>query len=190
MKTSIGVGISVLSALAAQGKDFDRTELNAMLDRLAVLPEPKGELGVSAMCYIQRLPQPENYTNICSTCGAKTVYPQDLGTRRERMRKLRDGVVDLKARGLNISLDDSCLCPTCRGEKNATEGKPEWFNELKWTIAGRKIEVKPSDVEVLTAFVSGRRFFKGEDYEGPVKRYLPRLKELLAGCSDKKETGK
>ena len=112
MKTTLGVGISVLSALAAQGKDFDRTTLNAMLDRLAVLPEPKGELGVSAMCYIQRLPQPENYTNICSTCGAKTVYPQDFGTRRERMRKLRDGVVDLKAKGLNISLDDTCLCAT------------------------------------------------------------------------------
>ena len=28
MKTTLGVGISVLSALAAQGKDFDRTELN------------------------------------------------------------------------------------------------------------------------------------------------------------------
>ena len=35
MKTTLGVGISVLSALAAQGKDFDRTELNAMLDKLA-----------------------------------------------------------------------------------------------------------------------------------------------------------
>ena len=30
MKTTIGVGISALSALAAQGKDFDRAELNAM----------------------------------------------------------------------------------------------------------------------------------------------------------------
>ena len=34
MKAALGVGISVLSALAAQGKDFDRTELNAMLDRI------------------------------------------------------------------------------------------------------------------------------------------------------------
>ena len=32
MKTTLGVGISVLSALAAQGKDFDRTEPNAMLE--------------------------------------------------------------------------------------------------------------------------------------------------------------
>lgn len=35
MKTTLGVGISVLSALAAHGKDFDLATLNAMLDRLA-----------------------------------------------------------------------------------------------------------------------------------------------------------
>ena len=28
----IGVGVAMLSALAAEGKDFDRDELNAMLD--------------------------------------------------------------------------------------------------------------------------------------------------------------
>ena len=36
MKTQIGVGVAVLSALAAEGKNFDRNELNAMLDKLAV----------------------------------------------------------------------------------------------------------------------------------------------------------
>ena len=30
MKTTLGVGISVLSALAAQGKYFDRTELDKL----------------------------------------------------------------------------------------------------------------------------------------------------------------
>ena len=30
----IGVGLAALSALAAEGKDFDREELNAMLDKL------------------------------------------------------------------------------------------------------------------------------------------------------------
>ena len=189
MKVTLGVGISVLSALAAQGKDFDRAELNAMLDRLAVLPEPKGELGVSAMCYIVRIPEPESYTNICSRCGARTVYPKDYDRRRRWMQKLRDGVADLKAKGLDIGLDESCLCATCRGEKNATAGNPEWFNELKWTIAGRKIEVRPSDVEVLTAFISGRRFLEHDDYQEPVKRYLLRLKELLAGYSNKKGAG-
>ena len=41
MKTELGISVVVLSALAAQGKDFDRTELNAMLDKLAASPEPK-----------------------------------------------------------------------------------------------------------------------------------------------------
>ena len=40
MKTTLGVGISVLSALAAQGKDFDRATLDAMLDKRASSPEP------------------------------------------------------------------------------------------------------------------------------------------------------
>ena len=48
MKATFGVGISVLSAQAAQGKDFDRTELNAMLDRLAASPEPKIKPGSMA----------------------------------------------------------------------------------------------------------------------------------------------
>ena len=32
MKMQIGVGVAMLSALAAEGKDFDRNELIAMLD--------------------------------------------------------------------------------------------------------------------------------------------------------------
>ncbi len=31
--TQIGIGIAALSALAVEGKDFNRAELNAMLDR-------------------------------------------------------------------------------------------------------------------------------------------------------------
>lgn len=39
--SQIGIGVAALSALAAEGKDFDRDELNAMLDKLAASPEPK-----------------------------------------------------------------------------------------------------------------------------------------------------
>ena len=65
MKTTLGVGISVLSALAAQGKDFDRTELNAMLDRLAASPEPKIEPQAIAMCYKMALPTPKSESDEC-----------------------------------------------------------------------------------------------------------------------------
>ena len=34
MKTELGISVVALSALTAQGKDFDRAELNAMLDKL------------------------------------------------------------------------------------------------------------------------------------------------------------
>ena len=51
MKTQMGVGLAVLSVLAAEGKDFSREELNAMLDKLAALPEPKVRRGPQAMCY-------------------------------------------------------------------------------------------------------------------------------------------
>ena len=69
MKTTLGVGISVLSALAAQGKDFDRTELNAMLDRLAASPEPKIEPDAGAMCYEMAEPRLESYEHQCRKCG-------------------------------------------------------------------------------------------------------------------------
>ena len=39
--TRIGIGFAALAALAAEGKDFNRAELNAMLDKLAASPEPK-----------------------------------------------------------------------------------------------------------------------------------------------------
>ena len=75
MKTTLGVGISVLSALAAQGKDFDRTELNAMLDRLAASPEPKAKTGPTAMCYSMAEPERESFDYVCKKCGKRTHYP-------------------------------------------------------------------------------------------------------------------
>ena len=113
MKTTLGVGISVLSALAAQGKDFDRAELNAMLDRLAASPEPKIEPQAIATCYKMAMPKPEDFEYVCPKCGTKTVYPQNRRSRRSYLRTLRDGVASLKAKGLNIELDESCLCRNC-----------------------------------------------------------------------------
>ena len=53
MKTEIGVGAAVLAAFAAEGKDFDRAELNAMLDKLAASPEPKSATLMMATCYVK-----------------------------------------------------------------------------------------------------------------------------------------
>lgn len=59
--TRIGIGFAALAALAAEGKDFDRAELNAMLDKLAASPEPKVRRGPQATCYSMAMPQPGAY---------------------------------------------------------------------------------------------------------------------------------
>ena len=86
MKTTLGVGISVLSALAAQGKDFDRTELNAMLDRLAASPEPKIEPDAGAMCYEMAEPRLESYESLSRRSGPSTWIP-DMLVRRPVSRR-------------------------------------------------------------------------------------------------------
>ena len=193
MKTTLGVGISVLSALAAQGKDFDRTELNAMLDRLAASPEPKIEPDAGAMCYDMAELRLESYEHQCRKCGAKTVYPPDQKEWRRYLRTLRNGALSLKAKGLNIELDDSCLCRKCGKEvfiagesglsitnSGTNIGHPDRFGHLAWVINGRRIDACSSDIEILSAFLSNKRIVTDEfDNQEPLKKYLPRLRELL-----------
>ena len=180
MKSTLGVGISVLSALAAQGKDFDRAELNAMLDRLAASPEPKIEPQAIAMCYKMAMPKPEDFEYVCPKCGTKTVYPQNRRARRRFLRTLRDGVAALKAKGLNIELDESCLCQTCG--KGIVEDEVR-FGKLCWVINGRKVKAEPSDINLLSTFLDGKVILTGSrGAKSPLKNQLPRLKELLGGA--------
>ncbi len=116
MKMKIGVGLAALSALAAEGKDFNREELNAMLDKLAASPEPKVKHGPQAMCYSMAMPRPSEYVYKCPKCGAVTKYFS--GRFKNTLAFYRDGAVQLKGMGLDISLDESSLCRVC------TPGKP------------------------------------------------------------------
>ena len=111
MKTTLGVGISVLSALAAQGKDFDRTELNAMLDRLAASPEPKVKPGPMACCYKVAEPTPVECQHVCKKCGTVTRYVS--ADFQWTLAFLRDGAAALKGMGLDIAIDESALCRQC-----------------------------------------------------------------------------
>ena len=90
MKTQIGVGLAALSALAAEGKNFDRDELNAMLDKLAASPEPKVKRGPMAMCYSVAMPRPEVFEYVCKKCGAHTVYPKNLRCIESTLAHYRD----------------------------------------------------------------------------------------------------
>ena len=113
----IGVGVAMLSALAAEGKDFDRDELNAMLDKLAASPEPEVRSGRSAMCYSPASPRPEVFEYVCKKCGTHTVYPTNTLKMAYVLARYRDGVASLRALGLDIKLDESPLCQKCHSAK-------------------------------------------------------------------------
>jgi len=109
----IGVGVAVLSALAAEGKDFDRAELNAMLDKLAASPEPKVKRGPTAMCYSMALPERKAFDYSCRKCGMRTHYPENYVGLEEELAFYRDGAAKLRGMGLGIALDESALCRHC-----------------------------------------------------------------------------
>ena len=120
MKTQmahVGVGLAALSALAAEGKDFSREELNAMLDKLASSPEPKVRRGPMATCYKMAMPQPERFEYICKKCGMHTTYPKSIRRIGNALARYRDGVAELRALGLDIALDESPLCRKCHSAK-------------------------------------------------------------------------
>ena len=117
MKTQIGVGVAVLSALAAEGKDFDRDELNAMLDKLAASPVPRNTKIFGATCYVVAAPRPEVFEYVCKKCGTHTTYPLSSRQIGNALARYRDGVASLKALGLDIELDESPLCRKCHSAK-------------------------------------------------------------------------
>ena len=113
MKTKIGVGLAALSALAAEGKDFNREELNAMLDKLAASPEPKVRRGPTAMCYEMAMPERKSFDYLCRKCGMRTHYPENYEGLGEELAFYRDGAAKLRGMGLGIALDESALCRHC-----------------------------------------------------------------------------
>ena len=113
----IGIGVASLAALATEGKDFDRAELNAMLDKLAASPEPKVRIGPLATCYVVGIPRPEVLEYVCKKCGTHTVYPKNTLQMKNVLSRCRDGAASLRALGLDITLDESVLCSKCHSAK-------------------------------------------------------------------------
>jgi hypothetical protein len=114
MKMKIGVGLAALSALAAEGKDFDRAELNAMLDKLAASPEPKSATLMMATCYVRAMPRPAGFEYVCKKCGNHTVYLENTRQMANVLARRRDEATSLRALGLDIALDETVLCQKCK----------------------------------------------------------------------------
>lgn len=138
MKTEVGIGVAVLAALAAQGKDFDRATLNAMLEKLAASPEPRIKNGPMAMCYRMAMPQPVEVRHVCPTCGAVTRFVSTFLT--NDLAFLRDGAVALTGMGLDIALDETPLCRACTpGPKAPVAGRLK--RDVSDWKAGEKVRI-------------------------------------------------
>ena len=109
----VGIGLAALFVLAAEGKDFDREELNAMLERLAASPEPEVRRGPQATCYAMSMPRLERFEYVCGKCGTHTVYPANRTQMANTLARFRDEAASLRAFGLDIALDESALCQKC-----------------------------------------------------------------------------
>ena len=159
MKTEIGVGAAVLAAFAAEGKDFDRAELNAMLDKLAASPEPKSATLMMATCYVRAMPRPAGFEYVCKKCGNHTVYLENTRHMANVLARRRDEAASLRALGLDIALDETVLCQKCKSAEELglpTAGtivkRPDKGSEAEkfaWHI-GDKVRITPrSDATVL-----------------------------------------
>ena len=185
MKMQIGVGVAMLSALAAEGKNFDRDELNAMLDKLAASPEPKVRRGASAMCYVVSMPESATFEYVCKKCGTHTVYPKNRKMMADSLDRYRDGVASLSALGLDITLDESALCKKCHSAKELNIpmkakiiGRPRLEEEkarFHWKI-GEEVQVVSygaTDCKVRTINPEGLIRARDISETGEVHGYAP-----------------
>ncbi len=87
-KRQVGVGVAALCALLAEGRNFSRDELNAMLDKLAASPYPKVRMGPQATCYVMAMPQLERFEYVCKKCGSPIapdpLFSDEVSVRRNR----------------------------------------------------------------------------------------------------------
>ena len=158
MKTEIGVGAAVLAAFAAEGKDFDRAELNAMLDKLAASPEPKSATLMMATCYVRAMPRPAGFEYVCKKCGNHTVYLENTRQMANVLARRRDEAASLRALGLDIALDETVLCQKCKSAEEL--GLPTAGTIVKRPDKGSEVEKFAwhigDKVRIIEAYDSGR----------------------------------
>ena len=108
---------SEFSKLARDGRKFDRAKLDAMLVKLSESPTLEVLDSPRAMCYSIHMPEFERFEYVCPACGTHTIYNKCLPSIRAKLTQCRQGVEVLRAKGLDISLDESPLCMKCRSAK-------------------------------------------------------------------------
>ena len=169
---ALGIGVSGTLDAAT------RQEVDRLLDKIAKSPPPEN-LSFGAMCYATIGP-PMREEYVCPVCGTKTLY-----TSKEERKgfyeivhvfSYREQCETLRKLGWDVKLDESFLCSKCR--------KPEQSKDffIVVTIDGKttRTKMQRDDLTKLIAFAKKERVWKTrQDMEIPLKKELPRIRELL-----------
>jgi hypothetical protein len=160
-------------AVSSRKVDVDR-----LLKRLAEKPVPK-TLSYGASCYMVEMP-PDRAEYVCAVCGTKTIHStnkgRSWGTPALSVKYYRSYIEQLKKRGLDVKLDESCLCSKCQ-----KEGQSSLVLEvaIKGHVTRNPIH-DINELRILIAFVQGELVWKGTHEDVfPLKPELPRICQLL-----------
>jgi hypothetical protein len=160
---------------------MSRDDVRRVLIKIETGAEPSEKQG--AMCYdISMPPAYEEY--VCPLDGEKTVYSKGspaqsyLGPLLETQNLLK--VLQSSVKGISFVLDTARLCSTCFPGVDDTQR----YILLRVNYPdGRSVEsvrIVPDDIRYLIGFfTNGRTYRTDTGGERPLKRLMPRLKELL-----------
>ncbi len=199
--TLLTAGVSSASLSCGQQATGD---LQQALDELAKTSPTEKEVRIT--CYKMMLPGRNEQAFKCPLCGAKTVYPGKTrgaaavdGLREGEDKFSPEAEKKMKELGVTLKLDDSEFCQKCRKKEFAGVNKELRDRTVKdedlprraWIIARTDAEGNPlpgspwriytdkNDHKILEAFFSGKATVTQIASTVALKRFIPRLVELL-----------
>ncbi len=177
MKKEFLITGGILAAMFADAAELTKAELQKRLKALAKEPAPTN-LAPGAMCYKVAV-NPLRVEYACPVCAEKTLYAEanrwDLVA---NLASYRAAVDKFNKLGLNCALDETEFCAKCgkgvKPQRLYLVVRHEDKSESKTALQGE------SDLQIISAFLEKKdRYTSGNDAEIPLKKQLPRLKQLL-----------
>jgi hypothetical protein len=186
MKKKLLITGLLLESLIAASGDISKDDINKQLEKIAEEPAP-AKLAPGAMCYEIAAP-PNRIEYHCPKCKTKVLLDHNSAPMRGfiKIEQIRSWADELRKLGLDCKIDESDFCPKCSKDKVFDKEHPR---ALYWIITVDKREVRNKvqsfDYQLLRAFMKKELKVKtSTGREEPIKKYLPRLRQLL-GLTDK-----
>jgi hypothetical protein len=165
---------------AAAVVPLSRDEIARRLRKLSEMPAPPTQI-LGAMCYEPMAPASDQVRYVCPVDGTVVVFPVAHAQVARHAQRIRQQLAEVRDLGLDVSLDESDLCPKCRGSRPVTS--PALTLVVRYpgeAQVHRYAQVLPEDVDLLREFLAGETVHRlsGPDTE-PMRKWLSRLQELL-----------